>query len=770
MKNKLRVTYIIISIFFLGNSVFSQGNIDLNKINQIKVQNLSDEEILKLKNEIKKTNTSMEVLENHAISSGMTASDFQILKSRLELIPTANNTEKGTEIETNPIHLDINSQNNPTVFKSQIFGASLFSNPSLTFEPNSNMATPLNYVLGTGDELQIVIYGIQEFATNSAVSKEGKIAIPNVGQINVNGMTYEAATSLIKIKCRTVFSTLNSGQSNISVTLTKIRTINVTIIGANKPGNYSLSSLSTVFNALYLAGGPDGNGSYRNIELIRNNKIFKKIDVYKFLVNGDQSDNINLKDGDVIRIPVYDCRVSIEGEVKKSGIFELIPNENFNDLLRYCSGFSEAAYLSTISLVQNTDKELKIIDLSKNEYEKYQPKSGDVFKVGIILNRFENKISIKGAVFRPDNYALTNNLTLSSLINKADGLTEDAYKLSAQITRLKEDFTKEIISVNLNKVLSGDSLYDIKLKKDDEVYVFSLLDFKDALTVDINGEIRKGGTYAFVEKLTLFDLIIQSGGFTTIASKKIEISRPIIKDEVNKDQLELSKIITLEITNLDIEKAKDILLEPFDKIQVRKMPIYETQKSVLISGYVEYPGDYSISNKEERILDLITRAGGLKSEANPEGIYIKRGDRVIPINYNKLIKKPNSLSNIKMQPGDELVILKYVPAIRIIGSVAMNTEIPYEKGKNVNYYVNKAGGYTENSSKKQIFNNYPNKITSRTKNFIFFKIKPKVLPGTVINIPLKPVKEKKDIKEIIAIASLATSMTTMLAIVANMFK
>lgn len=771
MKFLFKITLIIgiLIINTIDNNLFSQINtIDFNKL---KVEQITPSEILKIKNEMVKNNLTIDDLEKLAITKGMKANEFSLLKVKLETEVPKSNVELGSKIKEEPIEMDIESQNNPKAFKSKIFGSDLFTNPSLTFEPNSNMATPLNYILGTGDEMQIIIYGIQEFSTSTYVSKEGKINIPNVGLINVSGMTIEAATSHIKKACSKVFITISSGQSNVSVTLTKIRTIKVTIIGGKKSGNYSVSSLSSLFNALYLAGGPDENGSFRNIELIRDNKIIKKIDIYKFILNGDQSDNIGLKENDIIRIPVYNCRVSIEGRIKTAGIFELLPGENFNDLLKYCSGFSESAYLSTIKLIQNTEKELRIIDLTKDEYTSYKPKSGDVFKVGEILNKFENRISIKGSVYRPDDYSFSKGMKVSNLISKADGLTGDAYLNQAQITRLKDDFSKEIISINLSKVFAGDSLHDVKLNKEDELLIFSMFDFKDNQNINIGGEVRKPGKYPFVKNIKLYDLLIQSGGFTDEASKRIEISRIIKKDQIIQDQKEIATILTIEITdNTLTDESKNIILEPNDVIQVRKIPIYQNQKSVLILGSVEYPGNYTIANKDERILDLIARTGGLKSEANQEGIYVIRGESKIPINYIKILKKPNSLQNIRLQPGDEVRVLKLVRAIKIEGSVSVNTEIPFEKGKNVRYYLNSVGGVNENGWKKKIYCVYPNGIVSSTKSFLFIKNYPEVLAGSTIKIPEKPEKKEHSTANIVGIASVSTSMATMIAVLAKLFQ
>jgi protein involved in polysaccharide export with SLBB domain len=748
--------------------VYCQSFINNTDFSTLKVERLTNAQIRNIKSEMDRSNTSFETLENIASAKGMKSTDFELLKNRIQNEAPELNTEDGSKITNIPIQMD--TENSPVKLNNLIFGSDIFTNPSLTFEPNSNMATPLNYILGTGDELQIVIYGVQEFGTSSYVSKDGKISIPNVGQINVSGLTIEAATSQIKNACSKVFTTIKNGQSNISITLSKIRTIKVTIIGAQKSGNYSLSSLSTVFNALYAAGGPNENGSYRNIEVIRNNKLIKIVDIYKFLMTGTQNENIGLKDNDIIRIPVYTCRVSIEGKVKKSGIFELLPEENFNDLLRYCSGFNESAYLSTIKLVQNTDKELRIIDLSKNEYETYKPKSGDVFKVSEILNRFENRISIKGSVYRPDDYSFIEGMRIQDLIKKADGLKEDAFKYQAQITRLKEDYSKEIISINLSKALENDTTHNIKLKKEDELIIFSLFDFKDQLSVQIEGEIRKGGTYPFVENLTLFDVIIQAGGFTNAASKKIEISRPVKKDEVKKDQQEIAEIIHLEINDLNTDLAKNIKLSPNDIILIRKMPIYETQKSIFVAGFLEFPGYYTISNKEERVLDIINRAGGLKTEANLNGIFIKRGDYIIPIKFAKILKRTNSYQNIKVQPGDELRVLKYVPAIKINGSVAINTEIPFVKGKGLKYYVHQAGGFYHKGWKKKVYATYPNGINVRTKSFLGLRKYPPILAGTTINIPEKPVKEKRSLAEIAGLAGITSSMATMIIVLVNSFK
>jgi protein involved in polysaccharide export with SLBB domain len=772
LLQKIIIVFALVSVTQIGNNVYSQNLLNSTDLSQYKVEQLTEGQINQIRTELAKNHTTIESIEPALLSKGMSPTSYSLLKSKLQSSTATSTSEEMLKATTPQVEAEHKKLNQGKINPSKIFGSEIFSSSSLTFEPNSNMPTPLNYILGPGDEMHIVIYGVQEFAVNVGVTKEGKISIPNIGQIYVAGMTLEAATTVIKNTCSKVFNTLSTKQSSISITLNKIRTIKITIIGSHKAGNYSVSSLSTVFNALHLAGGPDENGSYRNIELIRDNKVLQVIDIYRFILSGDQSQNIALKDNDIIRIPVYNCRVSIEGEVKKNGIFELKPGENFNDLLNYCAGFKESAYLSTIKLIQNTDKELKIVDLIKNEYHTYEPKSGDAFKVGTLLNRYENKISIKGAVFRPDDYSFVPGLRVVDLIEKADGLVEDALKNKAQIIRLREDFTKEIISIDLNKSLLGDADHNILLKKDDEMLVFSIFDIQDEFSVRIGGQIRKPGTYPFVENLKLFDVIYQAGGFTEIASKKIEISRAIKKDEITKEQKELTEIITVELMDLiDLNKQEALnkILMPNDLILIRQIPVYSLEKTIIVEGYVEFPGHYSIKNKDEKVLDIINRCGGLKSEANLEGIFIRRNEYIIPINYRKIAKRPSSIENIKPQPGDELIVLKYIPAIKIVGSVSLNTEIPYIQGKHSKHYISAAGGMSEKSWKKKIYLSYPDGTARATKHFLFIKIYPKVKPGSIIHIPSKPEKTK-NVTEFVSIASVTTSMATMIAVLAKLFQ
>ncbi|MEP6930522.1 MAG: SLBB domain-containing protein [Flavobacterium sp.] len=450
-----KITYVIILFFILLSSinVNAQDILRSKDLSTVKVDYLSDDDLAKISAQLKSNNTTIEQVEPMALSKGMSQEEYDKLKIRLNGYETKsikgddkpkiqeNKGESGRKQDK------IRNEKVKDSANALIFGSELFDNPNLNFEPDLKLATPMNYMLGPGDELQISVYGIQEYNANIPVSVEGKISIQNVGQIAVSGMSIEAATQKIKAAIAKVYSTVRSGQSQVSISLSQIRTIKITVVGGKQPGNYSISSLATVYNALHLAGGPGKNGSYRNIELIRNNKVFKNVDIYRFLVKGDQSDNVSLKDNDVIRIPAYSQRVTVEGEVKRPGIFEMKKGETFSDLLNFASGFNEFAYTVSVNVVQKTGKEFKVHDINESDFSTYTPQSGDVFKVTRILSRFENRIKIEGAVFRPDYYSYSEGMRVSDLITRAEGLKEDAYSKRARIIRLKSDLKLEFHAV-----------------------------------------------------------------------------------------------------------------------------------------------------------------------------------------------------------------------------------------------------------------------------------------------------------------------------------
>jgi len=583
----------------------------------------------------------------------------------------------------------------------------------------------------------------------------------------------------------------------VGISLTRIRTIKVTIIGSKQPGNYSISSLATVYNALFLGGGPGKNGSYRNIELLRNNKVYRKIDIYNFLVNGNQSDNVGLKDNDVIRIPAYSQRVTLEGEVKRPGIFEMKSGETFKDLLAFASGFNEFAYTASVNVLQKTSKDLKVKDIKFSEFGSYKPLAGDVFRVSKILNRFENRIRIEGAVFRPNIYSFYEGMRISDLIQQADGLKEDAYTKRATIVRTKADLTTEAAHVNLEKVLSGDAEANISLQKEDIITVYSVLDFKEDYKITIDGEIKIPGEYEFHENLTLKDLLLQAGGLTGSASKRIEVARMIKSDEINATNSSKVQLFNLEYTEVNNEEVRNFVLEPFDVVNVRRMAVYEKPEMVTVSGAVNYTGKYVLASKKEKIYDVIQRAGGLSSIANVDGVKIKRPIQAkqieaienvnlnlgkkdsiqnklakklkedlkyatIPVDWRKIVKDPTDKTNVTLFPGDEIEVSIYNESVKVTGSVLLTSEIPYNKGKGFNYYLESVGGTDAKGWKNKAYIIYPNGKAAVSSSFFFIRSYPKVLPGSQIVVPEKPETRKMSTGEWVSIGSVITSIALLI--------
>ena len=819
----------VLTLFFTLLASFNASAQDILKskdLSTVKVDYLSDDDLAKISAQLKSNNATIDQVESMALSKGMNQTEFNKLKIKLAEFEKKNSKDKnkGDKIKNEDKDSEfgrkqdkIKNDKVKDSLNALIFGSELFDNPTLNFEPDLKMATPVNYVLGPGDKLEVSVYGIQQFDDTVPVNFEGKITIQNVGQIAVAGMSIEAASQKIKAAIARVYSTVRSGQSQVSVSLSDIRTIKVTIVGGKQPGNYSISSLASVYNALHLAGGPGKNGSYRNIELIRNNRVYKNVDIYKFLVKGDQSDNVSLKDNDVIRIPAYTQRVTVEGEVKRPGIFEMRKGEKFSDLLSFASGFNEFAYTASVNVLQKTGKEFKVHDINESEYNSYVPQSGDVFKVTKILNRFENRIKIEGAVFRPDYYSYSEGMRISDLITRAEGLKEDAYTKRARIIRLKTDLTTEIVNVDLTAALSGDLIGDLELKREDIVTVYSILDFREEYKVTIDGEVKNPGEYEYFDNLTLNDLVVQVGGLTGSASKRVEIARMVKSDVIDDADPKRVELVELEISANNNEQIKNFVLKPFDVINIRKMAVYEKPEMVKVSGAVTYPGKYVLANKKETVYNVVMRAGGLTSIANLDGMKIKRpikeeqieqlesvnlnldkkltaeeeGSKskqegmnlqkkdtlnsklskklrdelkfaTIPVNWEKIVKDKNHYSNVTLFPGDEIEVAVYNEGVKVTGNVLLTSEIPYRSGKGFKYYINAVGGVDHKGWKKKAYIIYPNGKASVTGSFLFFRSYPKVTPDSQIVVPEKPQSKKMTAGEWVGIGSVFSSLALLI--------
>ena len=803
----------MLALVLMGaQQVHAQDLLKGKDLSQVQVDQLTDADIAKLQAQLTSAGMTIDQAQPLALSKGMSAAEFAKLKDRITALnkngngvnklKSVTNTDKAKELRENNStdSLDTGGLDkkakpfiNPLIFGSELYNSKI----APSFEPNLKLATPLNYVLGPDDQIQVLVYGVQQYDGDLLVSAEGAISIPSVGQVKVAGLTIEAATQKLKtLLGNSVYPYLKTGGSKLSVTLSKIRSIRITVVGSNLPGNKTISSLATVFHALYVAGGPTEFGSFREIELIRNNKVIDTIDLYKFLLHGDQTHNVGLKDNDVIRIPPYKTRVELQGQVKRPGIYEVLPGEHFADILADASGFTDTAYTASVKVLQRNDTERKLHDLLSADYTAYTPNTGDVFVASKILNRYRNRVKISGAVYRPDIYELSANLHVADLIRKADGLKEDAFTGRGQILRLEDDLTRSMLSFDIRKALQGDAENNPILKREDEVLISSIQDLRDSFKVTIQGEIRMPGDYDYVDKLSLKDLIVQAGGFTDAAYKNVEIARLIKRDSIGKGDTRASNILQTEI-NGDLSSAiANLPLQPFDVITVRRKAGYTLPESVKVDGQVQYPGPYALSSRNERVSDVLKRAGGATPDAYLEGAYLKRyktdkekekSEDVlkkvqkniktkdstnnnslaedirrdydqIPLDLAQIINNPGSLEDMVLRSKDELYIPKFDAQIKVSGSVLLTTQVPFRPENSFKDYISDAGGFAAEAWKRKAYIVYANGRVATTKHFLFFKSYPKVLPGSEIVVPKKAERKSGSALEMISMASALASL------------
>ena len=819
-KNTITAVLFFLTVL-VAQSVYSQTNYA-----NVKVDELSDAQILQMIKKAESIGYSEAQLQQMAAAQGMKADEVQKLKLRVEKIRKqgsgvqaenkATNTGRETSETTDGGAVDNEKKVKDEEIGPKIFGADLFKNGAITFEPNLRMATPKGYVIGPDDKLLIDLTGDNEASYNLQVSPDGVINLQYVGRIAVGGLTIDQAISKIKSAMAKTYPALRSGSTSLSINLGNIRSIKVTITGqAVKTGTYTLPSLATVYNALYAAGGPSQNGTFRNIQVIRNNKVVSTIDVYDFLLKGIQKDNIRLQDQDVINIPVFEKRVEISGEIKQPAFFEIVRDETLQNLINYAGGFTTQAYTAKIKSFQNTDKERRITDISMPEYTSYNPKNGDKFVVEAILDRFENKVEITGAVFRPGSYELDKGLTLKGLITKADGLTEDAFLNRGYIQRLNFDNTQNLLSFDVAKIMAGTEA-DIPLQREDKITVSSLFDLRDEYKVSIQGEVRAPGTFDYADNMKLEDVIQMAGGFKEGATpNRIEISRRI----KNSDAMSASAR-TAEVFNVSVDQNLKIadstfILKPFDVVSIRSSEGYQVQKQVKLEGEVLYPGTYTISQKNERISDLIKRAGGLTPTAYTDGASLKRpgAEKVNPTDKNainnkdeedkkflslkrvqesgvkdtvkadveqrliqsdlvgidltRILKKPQSRYDLIVEDGDVIRVPRQLQIVKVTGEVLNPNSIVYLPSKSFKQYINGAGGFTANAYKNGAYIKYANGSVESARKFLFFNNFPKVKPGAEILVPKRAERERMTAQSWIG---LGTALTGLAAIIVSLLR
>ena len=632
----------------------------------------------------------------------------------------------------------------------KVFGRDIFRTANLTFEPSMNIATPVNYRLGPGDQLQIEVWGASEANITQKVTPDGYISIPNVGPINVNGLTVQAASNRIKAKLSQIYSGMASSNVNLStnvkVSLGQIRTIQVNIMGeVARPGTYALSSFSTVFHALYKAGGMSRMGSLRNIKVVRGGRTVATVDVYDYIINGRSHSDIRLQEGDVILASPYEALVLIKGKVKRPMYYEMKSSESIRTLIGFAGGFSNDAYRGSVTVDRNNSKERTVATVDDMNFGVFKVKDGDVVSVGEILDRYDNRIEVKGAVYRPGYYELGKDIqTVRDLIQRADGLLEYAFTNRAVLHRENDDKTLEVIALNVKAILDGTEP-DVTLQKNDVLFIPSKYDLESKGTLEIRGEVYNPNIFPFAANTKLEDLIIMAGGLTESASTvRVDVTRRIIDKKGTKKQKEIAKTYTFGVKEgFVVEGDPGFVLEPYDQVFVRRSPGYSEKINVSVAGEVEFEGDYALNVRNERLSDVIEKAGGLTEFAYIDGARLERqmtpeeykqaqelmamvksnnqisgnDSIVVPtvsrtysvgINLKEIMENPHSAIDPVLQEGDVIVVPQYMNTVSVSGSVRKPNSVVYDPKMKLKDYINEAGGNAERARKSGTFILYPN--------------------------------------------------------------
>ncbi|MBL0325177.1 MAG: SLBB domain-containing protein [Cytophagaceae bacterium] len=733
------------------------------------MKQVSDAQIESFIKEAESKGLSELQVEALAKANGYTNEDIIKIRERVNRLKAGTNNNAGSQNSVVREQLGEVSERAvvqieaPIKDKKVLFGSDLFSSKNLNFEPNLRIPTPANYIIGPDDELSIDITGYAYQHYDLKVSAEGTVKLESLTPIYVNGLTVQKAKTKIEQRLKSLFAGLRNGTLEMDLTLGRVRSIKVTVVGDVKnPGTYNVSSLATLFNALYVSGGPSGMGSLRNIQLLRNNRVIQKLDLYEFLLKGTMNGNVNLMDQDVVFIPTLERKVTFQGQVKRPMIFELKADENLDEAIQFAGGFTEEAFTENIQIQRNNEKERVLLDVARKDYKTITLKNGDQIEINAILDRYTNKVEVLGAVFRPGQYALDSRLkTVKDLIMRAEGLREDAFRNRAILKRERENLDPEYISLDLNKILEGE---DLMLKRQDVLIIKSTVELREMRKVSIQGAVNQPGEFDFVDSMSVNDLVLLAGGYREGATnKRIEIARRLYNDENNSE--------TVQIISLDGSKdlslsAKRTVLRPFDQLFIRELPNYQIQSIVNIEGEVNYPGNYVIQNRNERISDLVERAGGFRPEAYIFGARFYRAGKQVAVDLAKVMKNKNASINLFLEAGDKLVLPKEEQTVRVTGQVLNPTSVAYQPDFGIRDYISQAGGFSDSARVKKTYVKYANGYTGRTKYFLGIKDFPRVERGMVIIVPVKH-RERLSKAEII---SLSTGMVSMSAVLLTLIR
>lgn len=680
--------------------------------------------------------------------------------------------------------------------QKKVFGRDIFNNKELTFEPNMNIATPQNYKLGPGDAVFIDIYGASQKTIEGTISPDGEITIDGFGPVHVSGLTVAQANSKLR-------STLGArySSSQIKLTVGQTKTIMVNVMGEVKvPGTYTLSAFATVFHALYMAGGTNELGTLRSIKVYRNNKLVTVVDIYDYILNGKLTGNIRLADNDVIVVGPYDCLVNITGKVKRPMYYEMKRNESLSTLLKYSGGFAGDAYTKSVRVVRKTGQQRSVFNIEEFDMASFHVSDGDSVSVDSILPRYENTVELKGAVFRPGLYQLGNNInSVRSLIEHAEGITEEAFTNRAVMHRMKADRTLEVVSVDLAGILNGTSA-DIPLKENDVLFVPTKQDAMVDRTITIHGEVHYPGIYKYADNETIEDFILQAGGLRESASMvKVDVARRVSDPKATVNDSIIARTYSFAIKDgFVVDGTPGFTLMPFDEVYVRKSPGYSAQQNIKVEGQAMFPGTYTLSMKNERLSDILKKAGGvtdlaytpgarlerritpdeklrmqtitnmLNSQSGNDSLDIKKLDLgntyYVGIELDKAIAEPGGDADIVLREGDRLIIPEYNGTVKISGDVMYPNTVAYEKGKRASYYIDQAGGWGDRAKKSNTYIIYMNGTVAKVGH------NAKIMPGCEIVVPSKPKKDARTLAQILTIGTSVASLATMIATIANIVK
>lgn len=787
-----------------------QNGVDISQIRRLKAKyerykdnkgmgNLTDENLPQTDDRLRKNNAK----EKDSKEKDFSNLKLQDTKEKIKTYDKKNNNflemenELGTFMPTDSIKWLKELLAERDKEKRKVFGRDIFNNKELSFEPNMNISTPQKYVLGAGDAVIIDIYGASQKTINSTVSPDGDITIEGFGPVKVAGLTVEQANARLKNQLGARYSS-----SKIRLTVGQTKTIMINVMGeVSTPGTYTLSAFATVFHALYMAGGVNDLGTLRNIKVYRQNKLVSVVDIYDYILNGKLTGNIRLTDNDVIVVGPYDCLVTVTGKVKRPMIYEMKKNESVGTLLKYAGGFTGDAYRKAVRLLRKTGRELSVYNVGEFDFNTFHIADGDSIGVDSILNRYENKIEIKGAVFRPGFYNIGKDIhSVRTLIEHAEGLTEDAFTNRAIIHRMKEDRTLEVIAVDVKGILKG-TVADIPLKKNDVLFIPTKSESQTQKTLTIHGEVHYPGVYVYADNETLEDLVLQAGGLKDKASTvKVDVSRRIVNPKALSTDSLISHTFTFALKDgFVIDGTSGFTLLPFDEVYVRKSPGYSEQQNVEVVGNVMFAGTYTLSTKNERLSDIIKKAGGVTDLAYVKGARLERritpderlrmntllkmaerqnskkdsldtkklniGDTYfVGIELDKALKEPGGDADIVLREHDRIIVPEFNGTVKISGEVMYPNTVSFEKNKSVRWYINQAGGWGNRAKRNHTYIIYMNGTVAK-KSY-----KTKVRPGCEIVVPTKPEKGGNSLAQWLSIGTSVASIATMVATMTNLLR